>query len=145
MWYSRSRFYFLNEVCCELGMRFIPDKSEVLPCFQPVLDTFRLSVAGHEVLGRLRAEDGQLSSLGPLFHNQPDSESLRELDRHIRRLALQQFVDAGQPGYLTLNVTPSWMQDLKDDAPVPTLEMVQELGVDPAKVVIEFIEGAGEN
>ncbi|MBD2858182.1 EAL domain-containing protein [Spongiibacter sp. KMU-158] len=126
-------------------MAVVPPKDSVIACFQPVIDSFRLAVAGHEVLGRERLESGELKSLGPLFGGCEDGEALRQLDRHIRYQALQQFLAAGQPGYLAINVTPAWMLDFKKDDPIPTIEMVRELGVDPRKIVVEFVESAGEN
>ena len=38
-----------------------------LACFQPFIDTATGRIAGVEALGRLRQNDGQLTSVGPLF------------------------------------------------------------------------------
>ena len=56
-----------------------------LACFQPFIDTATGRIAGVEALARLRNEDGQLHSAGPLFSDpKTPPAALRRLDRAVR-------------------------------------------------------------
>ena len=71
-----------------------------LPYFQPLIDTATGRIAGYEALARLRDDEGNISSAGPLFTDPSVSQAeLLELDRNIRRQALERFRDT--PGQAT--------------------------------------------
>lgn len=63
--------------------------SQPLAVFQPFIDTATGRIAGVEALARLRSDDGQLHSAGPLFSDpKTPPAALRRLDRHVREQAL---------------------------------------------------------
>ncbi len=74
-------------------------EGQPLPYYQPLIDTATGRIAGYEALARLRAEDGQVISAGPLFSDpQVDPAALLELDRSVRRQAAEYFAQvAGWP------------------------------------------------
>lgn len=119
---------------------------QYFPCFQPIIDINRMSIAGYEALARTRAEDGQVISIGALFSDPSFNRAeLLAIDRSVRKQALAYFAKSQQNIFLSLNLSPEWMDHISDDMPVPTIEMAQTLDIDPTRVLIEFVEGAGEN
>jgi EAL domain-containing protein (putative c-di-GMP-specific phosphodiesterase class I) len=119
---------------------------QYFPCFQPIIDINRMVIAGYEALVRTRAEDGQVVSIGALLSELNFNRAeLLAIDRSVRKQALAYFAKSQQNIFLSLNLSPEWMDHITDDFPVPTIEMVQTLDIDPKKVLIEFVEGVGEN
>ncbi|MCB1170980.1 MAG: EAL domain-containing protein [Leptospiraceae bacterium] len=114
---------------------------EVLPYFQPVLSVADGSVYGYEVLGRRRLPDGAIESLGPFFHDEKSDLLERiEVSRHIRKQAFS-VVDSLSPHQrLFVNIKPSWMWKYREHQSLPTLDMLEELGVSGNRVVIEITE-----
>lgn len=114
-------------------------------CFQPLIDTTTGLVAGVEALGRLRQDNGELLSVGPLFFNpQISVTELRRLDRQIRDAALARIHEAPADWFLSLNVSPRWISRLRPDQPLPGLDQLQQQGVPPKRVVFEITEqGSG--
>ena len=112
----------------------------LVPYFQPIIDISSAQVVGHEVLARSIEADGSVRSAGALFHSSDYSEDqLLAFDRTIREQALKKFAEAGQPGFLTLNISPRWIERL-DQKAVPTLELITQFGIEPSKIVVEIIE-----
>ena len=112
----------------------------VIPFFQPIINASTAEVVGHEALARLQSADGQVSSAGHLLFSPSRTRSERlNTDRSLRRLALERFADAGQPGYLTINISPEWIDHTDGDDPY-TVDLIKDLGIDPERVVIEVIE-----
>nr|WP_276583627.1 EAL domain-containing protein [Pseudomonas sp. RIT-PI-S] len=117
-----------------------------MACFQPFIDTATGRIAGVEALGRLRHDDGTLTSVGPLFaEHQLPVAALRELDREIRDNALARFAEAPADWFLSLNMSPRWMTRLKPGQQLPSLEQLARHRVDPARVVFEIVELSGDN
>ena len=116
-----------------------------LACFQPFIDTATGRIAGVEALGRLRQSDGSLQSVGALF-NDPSLpiDNLRELDRQLRQHALRQFHLAPEDWFLSLNISPRWVSELKTGEPLPSLMQLEKEGIDPQRVVFEITELSGD-
>lgn len=115
-----------------------------LPYFQPLIDTATGRIAGYEALARLRDDDGSVRSAGPLFTDpNVDPDDLLELDRTIRRLALERFRD-NPAGFLSLNISPLWVSRLEPGAPLPSLALMAEIGLPPEQVVFEITELQGD-
>lgn len=113
---------------------------QLFPYFQPIIDIATGAVIGHEVLARTMGHDGLAKSAGYIFADPGlDEQQVLAFDRAVRLQALQRFADAGQPGFLTLNISPRWI-DLLDDDWVPTIEMLDMYKVSPEKIVIEIVE-----
>ena len=119
---------------------------QYFPCYQPIIDINRMSIAGYEALARTRAKNGRVVSIGAMFSD-PNFKrrDLLAIDRSVREQALAYFAQQQHDVFLSLNLSPEWMDHAADHSPVPTIVMAEKCGVDPRRVVIEFVEGAGEN
>ena len=116
-----------------------------LACFQPFIDTATGRIAGVEALGRLRQADGRLLSVGPLFADPRTSGvALRRLDRQIRDNALSRLHEVPQDWFLSLNISPRWINRLRAGQALPSLQQVQAHGVDPRRIVFEITELGGD-
>lgn len=114
------------------------------PHFQAIADLNRQVVSGYEALARTLDESGHVISLGPLFSDPAvDREALLGVDRDVRYKALQCLAERPGAPFIFLNISPEWMQRVAKEGVVPTIRMVEELGIDPRRVVIEFVESAG--
>ena len=113
-------------------------EGQPLPHYQPLIDTATGRIAGYEALARLRGDDGQVISAGPLFSDpQVDQQALLQMDRTVRRMAMEHFC-ADPTGFLTLNISPKWLADVSLDAPLPSLVLLEEVGLPPEQVVFEI-------
>ena len=116
-----------------------------LACFQPFIDTATGRIAGIEALGRLRQENGQLTSVGPLFADpKTPPAALRRLDRLLRDDALSRLHQAPADWFISLNISPRWISRLRTGQPLPSLKQLQQHGVDPRRVVFEITELGGD-
>lgn len=115
-----------------------------LPCYQPLIDTATGRIAGYEALARLRTEEGEIISAGPLFSDpEVDVEALLELEGTIKRMALEHFRD-NPTGFLTLNNSLRWIAQFDHSEPRKTLTLLEETGLAPNYVVIEIGELNGD-
>lgn len=113
---------------------------QLIPYFQPIVDIAIGKVVGHEALARMVDHNGTVRSAGQIFSDHTlDENKVLAFDRAVRIQAIQRFAEAGQPGFLTLNISPRWI-DLLGNQWIPTLEMLQLYHVDPRKIVIEIVE-----
>lgn len=116
-----------------------------LACFQPFIDTATGRIAGVEALGRLRQADGRLASVGPLFADpRTPAIALRRLDRQIRDNALGRLHEAPQDWFLSLNISPRWINRLRADQALPSLKQLSRHGVDPRRILFEITELGGD-
>ncbi|WP_287028411.1 EAL domain-containing protein [Pseudomonas sp. UBA6310] len=112
--------------------------------FQPFIDTATGLIAGVEALGRLRQEDGTVSSVGPLFVDPKVSPSaLRRLDRQIRDNALSRLDEAPTDWFLSINISPRWISRLRPSQPLPSLKQLRAHGIAPERIVFEITELGG--
>lgn len=115
-----------------------------LPCYQPLIDTATGRIAGYEALARLRTEEGELISAGPLFSDpEVDQAAILELEGTIKRMALEHFRD-NPNGFLTLNNSSRWITQLDQVEPRATLALLAEAGLAASYVVIEIAEINGD-
>lgn len=116
-----------------------------LACFQPFIDTATGRIAGVEALGRLCQADGRLASVGPLFADpRTPAIALRKLDRQIRDNALARLHEAPDDWFLSLNMSPRWINRLRADQALPSLKQLRRHGVDPRRIVFEITELGGD-
>ncbi|ELQ17790.1 EAL domain-containing protein [Pseudomonas fluorescens BRIP34879] len=116
-----------------------------LACFQPFIDTATGRIAGVEALGRLRQADGSLQSVGPLFADpRTPGAALRRLDRRIRDNALSRLHEAPQEWFLSLNISPRWINRLRPGQALPSLKQLRSHAVDPRRIVFEITELGGD-
>ncbi|WP_286238214.1 EAL domain-containing protein [Neptuniibacter halophilus] len=117
----------------------------VFPYFQPIVETATGRIAGYEALARMQDDEGNVVSAGHLFSDQTLAVSERmELDRSVRMLALEQVSQLPDDTFLSINISPEWMQYLDSEDDIPTLSMIRQLGVDPGRVVVEITELDGD-
>lgn len=122
------------------------DYRDFLPFYQPIVELATGKIAGYEALARCRRGDNAFVSAGAIFFDVSLSrEKKLHLDRYLREKALQGFVDVKESNnsFITLNISPDWVDMLDENHHIPTLEMVKQLGIDPARVIIEITEHCG--
>jgi EAL domain-containing protein (putative c-di-GMP-specific phosphodiesterase class I) len=104
-----------------------------MPHFQPIVDIPE------------RLSTGKMLSCGRYFADATiDKEFLLALDRHVRRLAIQAVSKMPEDTFLTLNISPEWIDLLSLGDTSPTVEMLKEYKVDPRRIIIEITETAGD-
>lgn len=116
-----------------------------LACFQPFIDTATGRIAGIEALGRLSDAQGRLDSVGPLFADpRAPMAALRQLDRQIRDDALSRLHEAPQDWFLSINISPRWINRLRPGQALPSLKQLRQHGVAAERVVFEITELGGD-
>lgn len=124
--------------------------ADYVPHFQPIVDVANGRIAGHEVLARVRDPQGQVRSAGALFSDpQMHPDALLDLDRHIRRQAMAAYAKAclhpaAVSGFLSINIAPVWLTRLQGHDASPTLELIEQLNLDPSRVIIEVTESGAD-
>ncbi|MFT5717316.1 MAG: EAL domain-containing protein (putative c-di-GMP-specific phosphodiesterase class I) [Oleiphilaceae bacterium] len=114
------------------------------PHFQPIVDIPSGRIRGYEALARERLSNGEMISCGRYFADETiDKNFLLALDRRVRRLAIQAVSNMPDDTFLTLNISPEWIDLLSLQGSSPTIEMLREYKVDPRRVIIEITETAG--
>jgi EAL domain-containing protein (putative c-di-GMP-specific phosphodiesterase class I) len=113
----------------------------LFPHFQPIICVASGAIVGFEALARYIDAQGKIAS-AQSFLNNPDInfQERVELDRQIRRQALQQFAAHSQNGYLAINICATSINDLRQIQTTPTLRMLDELNIDKRRVIIEITE-----
>ncbi|BFM16997.1 EAL domain-containing protein [Maricurvus nonylphenolicus] len=115
-----------------------------LPHFQPIIKLSSGDIVGYEALARQRDQAGNIVSAGGLFFNPQVSKSSKlSVDRSLREEAIEHFALRPGSGFLSLNISPDWVDLLSDDMTSPTVKMIERLGLDPSRVVIEITERNG--
>ena len=120
-------------------------EKKLFPYFQPIIGAACGTIIGYEALARQYDANGRIISAGELFSS-PDiaAEQLIAWDRMVRRLALEQFSQSNYNGYLTINISAAWIDQLTDFSSLPTLLMLDEFNVDRSRVIIEITESKGD-
>lgn len=117
-----------------------------LASFQPFIDTATGRIAGVEALGRLRQVDGRLLSVGPLFVDpKMPLGGLRRIDRQIRDDALSRLHEVPEDWFLSINISPRWISQLRPNQSLPSLKQLEKHGVAAERVVFEITELGGGN
>ncbi len=117
----------------------------VFPWFQPIVEVASGRVAGFEALARRKNAAGEIESAADIFSDPARSASDRlEVDRSVRYQALQKFSSLSGTQFLSLNLSPEWIDNLRNSEDQPTLSMIRELGLDPARLVLEITEHNGK-
>ncbi|MDO3385459.1 EAL domain-containing protein [Gilvimarinus sp. SDUM040013] len=117
---------------------------QYFPHFQPLVELSSGKVAGHEALARQRDSSGRVVSAAALFFDESYSQDwVLSADRAIRRQALATYATLPTNQFIALNISPLWVDRLVDLNVVPTLNMIDQVGIDPRRVVIEVTERSG--
>lgn len=119
--------------------------SLLFPAYQPVIEVASGRIQSYEALARYTDQDGELQSAGHCFSsNLLDAAEKRDLDRKLREQALTEGLNLPAGTQLNINISPQWITSLEQTDLIPTLEMIEELGIDPKTVVIELTELNGD-
>ncbi|MDK2933857.1 MAG: hypothetical protein PWP27_1667 [Clostridiales bacterium] len=116
-------------------------EEDIVSFFQPIIGVDNYDIFGYEVLGRLN-KDNDIVSLGPFFMNKEIAlRQQLEVDRIIRRKALEYYSQSNSTSKLFLNIKPQWIyQFMNDPENIPTLQLLRHYHIDPSKIVIEITE-----
>jgi EAL domain-containing protein (putative c-di-GMP-specific phosphodiesterase class I) len=93
-------------------LEVIENVPQVVPQFQPVLNSSEYRIIGYEVLGRIN-QDGALNSLGPFFRDlSVPSEYKWEVDKELYRQAVKRVLEGKLLSRLFFNVDPNTLVQL---------------------------------
>ncbi|MFW1677097.1 EAL domain-containing protein [Pontibacter sp. JAM-7] len=117
----------------------------VLPYFQPIIETATGKVTGYEAQLFERLADGSVVPADTLLTDTelPLEERL-ELDRDVRLQALSALADMPDHTFLAINISPQWLQLMESPEHVVTLDLLKQVGGDPARVIIEITSLEGD-
>ena len=126
-------------------MEYTVSEHALFPYFQPIVETASGKIAGYEALARRLNEQGEVVSAGAVFNDPNLSWDERiQADRAVRYQALAALPSLPEDTFLSLNLSPAWLNYLADMPALPTVEMQETLGVDPSRVIIEITELGGD-
>ena len=118
---------------------------KVFPYYQPIIEVASGRISSYEALARRFDDDGELCSAGGLFNDPQVSNFVKQkLDHQLRCQALANAHLLPDNTRLTLNISPQRISRLAEGSVIPTLQMIQQAGVDPNRVVIELTELSGD-
>ncbi|MCX7102533.1 MAG: EAL domain-containing protein [Methylobacter sp.] len=120
-------------------------EKNLFPYFQPIIGAASGSIIGYEALARQCDSNGLIISAGEIFTS-PDisTDQLISWDRKVRRLALQHFSQSKYNGYLSLNISASWVDLIVDFNYLPTVLMIDEFNIDRSRIIVEITESKGD-
>lgn len=130
-----------DEVGAETRRKLLLDILEtesLYPHFQPIVDLKSNEVIGHEALIR-GPVDSVMRSPGALFQTAIENNLLHTLELISRRCSLQRFAELKPGGKLFLNISASLL-GTPEHTEGFTAELLQELGISIADIVIELSE-----
>ncbi|WP_132372631.1 EAL domain-containing protein [Melghiribacillus thermohalophilus] len=110
------------------------------PYYQPIISADSHNIYGYEVLGRIKTEQG-VKSLGSFFHDSHvPNEYKREVDEHLVKIALEEFLSHNQDAALFLNINPNIIMEDTGERFVRMLSSYQDQGLRLDQIVIEITE-----
>lgn len=116
----------------------IIDQRQLTALFQPIIDMHSGDIIGYEGLIR-GPSNSPLHSPLKLFKVARSHNLSVEVEYLCRHIVMEQFAKAGLPGCLFLNVSPGAL--IQREAKLgETLRYLQELGLNPRRVIIELTE-----
>jgi EAL domain-containing protein (putative c-di-GMP-specific phosphodiesterase class I) len=65
-------------------------------------------------------------------------------DANVRQQAIEAIAAMPSDTFITLNISPEWIDLLDAQQDVPTIKMIKESGVDPKRIIIEITEKHGD-
>jgi EAL domain-containing protein (putative c-di-GMP-specific phosphodiesterase class I) len=115
---------------------------KIIPYFQPIIAVDTGAIYSYEVLGRYVDDDGSVKSLGPFFSDETVSnEKALEVDRIVRRSALEQYAREGISRDLFINLRLDWIAKYADKLEeIPTINWAKEFGISLSMLVFEITE-----
>ena len=117
------------------------EKLQLFPYFQPILSIASGRIIGYEAQAQRYDAHHKVVSAGHLFASaKVDAKQRIELDRQVRRLALEKFSELEANAYLAINISAAWIDNLRHLNASPTLKMLDELNIDRQRIIIEINE-----
>ena len=117
------------------------DKLQIFPYFQPIVSVASGRIIGYEALARQMDKQNRVISAGGLFSSiKLDPKKRIDLDRQVRRQALEKFSELDDNTYLALNISAAWIDNLRQLTASPTLKMLNELNIDRERIIVEITE-----
>ncbi|HEY1149297.1 MAG TPA: EAL domain-containing protein, partial [Pseudoduganella sp.] len=114
-------------------------RRQLTALFQPIVDMKSGDIIAYEGLIR-GPSDSPLHSPMNLFKAARANHLAREVEYLCRRVVLERFAELQLPGKLFLNVSPESLVLSKDGSGGETLGYIQQIGINPANVIIELTE-----
>ncbi len=114
------------------------DADNVVPVFQPIVDTRTGEVIAHETLSRIRREDGSLMGAGEFIEVAERMGVIHQMDYVVMEKAFAKIKAESYKGLLFVNLSPKAI--VIAEFLHETRRLVQENGVDPAQIVFEITE-----
>jgi EAL domain-containing protein (putative c-di-GMP-specific phosphodiesterase class I) len=124
---------------------------ELEPFFQPIINVNNGHIAYNEVLARKKSCcKNHYVPAGAVFSSPILSmDKIISLDNQVRYKAFKKFKTYRGEAKLSINISPAWFNK---HAPhlklktyeIPTLSMIRDCGLDPASIIIELTEYAGD-
>lgn len=119
----------------------MPIKNNLFPHFQPIVSVANGKIIGYEALARQLDSNNKAISAGAIFSSpELDAKQRTELDRQVRRQALQKFAELDSNTYLAINISAAWIDNIRQLNTLPTLKMLDELNIDRQRIIIEITE-----
>ena len=106
---------------------------------QPIIEPQNRTVVGHEYLVRGRSTEGFVISPDRLFQTAADLHLLFSLDREARLAAVRSAAHYPKTGMIFVNFAPGAVYD-PNVCLKTTMKTIDELGIDPHRVVFEIVE-----
>lgn len=114
---------------------------KLLPYFQPIVSVANGKIIGYEMLARQVSPQNKIITAGPLLSSaEINTQQRLELDRQVRWQALQKFAELDKNTYLAINISATWIDNLKHLNDLPTLKMLDELDIDRQRIIVEITE-----
>ena len=114
------------------------DADNVVPVFQPIVDTRTGEVIAHETLSRIRRDDGSLMGAGEFVEVAERMGVIHKMDYVVMEKAFAKIKAEGYTGLLFVNLSPKAI--VISEFLHETRRLVQENDVDPAQIVFEITE-----
>ena len=127
----------------EEGLRRAIDDNRIEVHYQPIVALPGGGVVGMEALVRWRTDDGRLLLPGEFLDVAEDAGLMPRISRLVMRQALEagaRFADLGRPLLTSINISGTDLATADGSAWIP--EMIEEVDIDPALVMLEMTESA---
>jgi diguanylate cyclase (GGDEF)-like protein/PAS domain S-box-containing protein len=113
------------------------ERDEFRPWAQPIIDLESGETVGHEVLARW-LNDGGVKPAAEFIDAAEDSGLLSTIGGSVIHEALEQFANSGEPGFLTINASPSQLR--VPDFANSILAQLALSGTSPTRLIVEITE-----
>jgi EAL domain-containing protein (putative c-di-GMP-specific phosphodiesterase class I) len=122
-----------------IDLRDVLEARLVRSVYQPIVNILKPSVLGWEALSR--PAGGSFENIEELFKAAYEARSIWPLERLCREKAMEGLSGLGSGELLFLNVEPDSIDDPQFRSP-QMIEMIEEAGLSPDRVVLEMTEHA---